>query len=83
MMCSFPCNAFCLDLSLLLSMDMLAVDLTGAPDACPGDPVELWGRHVSVDEVAQHAGTIGYELLTGITARVPRLYEDSGNTAAG
>jgi alanine racemase len=33
--------------------------------------------------VAQHAGTIGYELLTGITARVPRLYEDSGNTAAG
>ena len=66
-----------------VSMDMLAVDLKGAPDACPGDSVELWGRHVSVDEVAQHAGTIGYELLTGITARVPRLYEDSGNTAAG
>ena len=66
-----------------VSMDMLAVDLTGAPDACPGDSVELWGRHVSVDEVAQHAGTIGYELLTGITARVPRLYEDSGNAAAG
>lgn len=58
-----------------VSMDMLAVDLTGAPDAQPGDKVELWGPHVSVDEIAQHAGTIGYELLTGITARVPRVRE--------
>lgn len=56
-----------------VSMDMLAVDLSEAPDAQPGDKVELWGPHVSVDEVAQHAGTIGYELLTGVTARVPRV----------
>ncbi|MDK8464588.1 alanine racemase [Marinobacter sp. SS13-12] len=62
-----------------VSMDMLAVDLTNSPAARPGDTVELWGRHVSVDEVAQHAGTIGYELLTGITARVPRLYDSSGD----
>jgi alanine racemase len=58
-----------------VSMDMLAVDLTEAPDAQPGDKVELWGRHVSVDEVARHAGTIGYELLTGVTVRVPRVLE--------
>ena len=58
-----------------VSMDMLAVDLTQAPDAQPGDKVELWGRHVSVDEVAQHAGTIAYELLTGVTMRVPRVRE--------
>ena len=58
-----------------VSMDMLAVDLTGAPDAQPGDKVELWGRNVSVDEIARHAGTIGYELLTGVTARVPRVRE--------
>lgn len=58
-----------------VSMDMLAVDLTEAPDALPGDKVELWGPHVSVDEIARHAGTIGYELLTGITARVPRVRE--------
>ncbi|WP_150912589.1 alanine racemase [Marinobacter halotolerans] len=58
-----------------VSMDMLAVDLTEAPDAKPGDKVELWGRNVSVDEVAQHAGTIGYELLTGVTVRVPRVHE--------
>lgn len=66
-----------------VSMDMLAVDLTSAPSACPGDPVELWGRHVSVDEVAENAGTIGYELLTGVTARVPRLYEASGSSKTG
>lgn len=57
-----------------VSMDMLAVDLTGAPDAREGDTVELWGRTVGVDEVASCAGTISYELLTGITARVRRQY---------
>ncbi len=57
-----------------VSMDMLAVDLTNSPDARPGDRVELWGPNVSVDEVANHAGTIGYELMTGVTVRVPRDY---------
>jgi len=57
-----------------VSMDMLAVDLTGAPEAREGDSVELWGRTVGVDEVAACAGTISYELLTGITARVARQY---------
>ncbi|MDO3723035.1 alanine racemase [Marinobacter sp. chi1] len=58
-----------------VSMDMLAVDLSGAPDAAEGDTVELWGPNVSVDDVARCAETIAYELLTGITARVPRLYQ--------
>lgn len=58
-----------------VSMDMLAVDLTGAPGAKEGDVVELWGRTVSVDEVAACAGTISYELMTGITGRVPRVYQ--------
>lgn len=57
-----------------VSMDMLAVDLSHAPDAREGDMVELWGDTVGVDEVAGCAGTIAYELLTGITARVPRKY---------
>lgn len=57
-----------------VSMDMLAVDLTNAPEAKVGDRVELWGNTVGVDEVALCAGTISYELLTGITARVPRAY---------
>lgn len=57
-----------------VSMDMLAVDLNQAPGAVVGDRVELWGDQISVDDVAACAGTIGYELLTGVTARVPRHY---------
>lgn len=65
-----------------VSMDMLAVNLSAAPEAKPGDKVELWGDQVPVDEVARHAGTIGYELLTGITVRVPRVYHQQGRGGA-
>jgi alanine racemase len=58
-----------------VSMDMLTVDLSDLPEAAVGDTVELWGAHLPVDEVAQAAGTIGYELLTKVTARVPRRYK--------
>ncbi|MFG0722798.1 alanine racemase [Pseudomonas sp. GLN_6] len=57
-----------------VSMDMLTVDLTDLPQAVEGDAVELWGAQLPVDEVAQAAGTIGYELLSKVTARVPRRY---------
>ncbi|MDH4559305.1 alanine racemase [Pseudomonas sp. BN417] len=57
-----------------VSMDMLAVDLSDMPQARVGDPVELWGAQLPVDELAQACGTIGYELLTKVTARVPRRY---------
>ncbi|MFP3979492.1 alanine racemase [Marinobacter sp. KMM 10035] len=56
-----------------VSMDMLAVDLSNVPEAREGDLVELWGRTVGIDEVASCAGTISYELLTGLTSRVPRV----------
>ncbi|TVP56978.1 MAG: alanine racemase [Halomonadaceae bacterium] len=56
-----------------VSMDMLAVDLTTVPGLGVGAPVELWGQTVSVDEVAEWAGTISYALLTGVLPRVPRL----------
>jgi alanine racemase len=54
-----------------VSMDMLALDLTPIPQAAIGSRVELWGALVSVDRVAQAAGTIGYELLCALAARVP------------
>jgi alanine racemase len=54
-----------------ISMDMLAVDLSLCPDAGVGTPVELWGRDIPIDEVARAAGTIGYELMCGLAARVP------------
>jgi alanine racemase len=56
-----------------VSMDMLAVDLTRLPQAQVGAPVVLWGQDgPSVDTVAQHAGTIGYELLCAVAPRVKR-----------
>jgi len=58
-----------------VSMDMLAIDVTELEDICIGDPIEFWGKYVSVDQVAALSGTISYELLTGVTARVPRFYK--------
>lgn len=57
-----------------VSMDMLCVDLRSQPQAAAGDAVVLWGEGLPVETVAAHAGTIGYELLCGVTARVPRSY---------
>jgi alanine racemase len=56
-----------------VSMDMLTVDLTDLPDAGMGSTVELWGKQVSVNTVAQQAGTIAYELLCNVK-RVPLVY---------
>jgi len=58
-----------------VSMDMLAIDVTDLDPIYIGDSVELWGKYVSVDQVAALSGTISYELLTGVTARVPRIYK--------
>ena len=57
-----------------VSMDMIAVDLSDASGVLIGDEVELWGQNLSVNEVAAHAGTIGYEILAGLTGRVPIQY---------
>ncbi|WP_233238931.1 alanine racemase [Bordetella sp. LUAb4] len=55
-----------------VSMDMLAVDLTPVPMAGVGAPVVLWGEGgPTVDEVAQAAETIGYELMCALAPRVP------------
>lgn len=53
-----------------VSMDLLAIDLRGLPNARVGDPVLLWGPGLPVEEVAAAAGTISYELTCGITRRV-------------
>jgi alanine racemase len=57
-----------------VSMDMISVDLTNHPEARIGDSVELWGKNLSVNEVASSAGTIGYDLLAGLTRRLPLVY---------
>jgi alanine racemase len=59
-----------------VSMDMLTVDLSPVPGASIGSAVELWGANVPVDEVAQAAGTVGYELLCAVAPRVPFVVVD-------
>ncbi len=59
------------------SMDMLTVDLRGIPDPRVGDPVVLWGEGLPVEEVAQCAETIPYELLCSVRLRA-RFIEIGG-----
>lgn len=60
-----------------VSMDMLTIDVTEVPDVALGDQVELWGTHVSVDDVARSCGTIGYELLARLSIRGHYDYQDA------
>jgi alanine racemase len=53
-----------------VSMDMMAVDLTPIANARVGSRVVLWGDGLPIDEVANAAGTIGYELMCALAARV-------------
>jgi alanine racemase len=58
-----------------VSMDMIAVDLTLCADAGFGSEVTVWGKAsngavLSIDEVAQAAGTVGYELMCAVSSRV-------------
>jgi alanine racemase len=57
-----------------VSMDMIGVDLSDIKDAQVGSRVVLWGEGMPVEEVARSAGTISYELLCALTARVPVRY---------
>ncbi len=64
-----------------VSMDMLVVDLGHLPEAGMGSTVTLWGyaangQVLGIDEVAQAAGTLGYELMCALSARVPTLSVD-------
>ena len=54
-----------------VSMDMITVDLTDAPQVDVGAEAELWGANIPVDEVAERSGTVGYELLCALAPRVP------------
>jgi alanine racemase len=54
-----------------VSMDLLTVDLTDVPQVDVGARAELWGEQVTVDEVAEACGTVGYELLCALARRVP------------
>jgi alanine racemase len=67
-------------------MDMLMVDVTDVPAAREGDTVTLIGADggeiIGVDDVAGWAGTVSYEILCGISKRVPRALKDAAVTSA-
>jgi alanine racemase len=62
-----------------VSMDLVTFDVSGVPAAAarPGAFIELLNADYGVDQVAADAGTIGYEVLTGLGARYHRIYRDS------
>ena len=57
-----------------VSMDLVAIDVTGCEAAFPGAWVELLGPNALVDDVADAAGTISYELLVRLSDRAERVY---------
>jgi alanine racemase len=67
-----------------VSMDMAMIDVTGVDGAEEGDEVVVLGDQegplgrdaISADEIASHAGTIPWEILTSISRRVPRFYRE-------
>src|SRR5712671_5761245 len=65
-----------------ISMDLMAIDITDVPNnaARRGHMVTLIGEGITVDELAHHFGTIGYEVLTSLGPRYARLYK--GGAAA-
>lgn len=65
-----------------IAMDMCMVDVTGIDGVVPDDEVVIIGRQggesIDADELAELAGTISWEILAGMSARVPRLYMRGG-----
>jgi alanine racemase len=63
-----------------ISMDLTAVDVSRIPFVSVSDRATLLGRdgrqEITADELADHAGTIPWEIMTGISSRVPRVFRD-------
>jgi Alr-MurF fusion protein len=57
-----------------ISMDLTMIDITGIPGAREGDEVIVFGKELSVSQLAVWAQTIPYEILTGVSQRVKRIY---------
>lgn len=56
-------------------MDMSMIDVTNIPQIKVGDTVEIFGEHISISTYAAWQETIPYEVMTGISQRVKRVYE--------
>ena len=67
-----------------ICMDQLMVDVTDIPGVVPGDKVVLIGSQgeqtITMEQIAEAAGSFNYEFVCGISRRVPRLYRRGGHT---
>lgn len=63
-----------------VSMDLITFDITAVPSGAlnPGDDIEMIGDHQTVDDLADEASTIGYEILTSLGRRYGREYTGGG-----
>jgi alanine racemase len=66
-----------------ISMDLVTVDVTDVPEAesQPGALVEVLGPHLTADDLAEHARTNAYEVMTALGRRYARVYVDSEHHA--
>ena len=55
-------------------MDMTMIDVTDIPNVKEGDDVILFGAELPIQQLASWAGTIPYEIMTGVSQRVKRVY---------
>jgi len=64
-----------------ISMDVTVVNISSLPNVSLGDVATLIGsddgEQIKLDDVAEQAGTIGYEILTGLSSRLPRIWKGS------
>lgn len=64
-----------------ICMDMCMADVTDVPECDVGDEVIIFGGDVPVEELAEAAGTINYEVTCALSRRVPRLYVQAKGAA--
>ncbi|MBP6231566.1 MAG: hypothetical protein KA397_07985, partial [Paludibacteraceae bacterium] len=57
-----------------ICMDISMIDITDIPNVQEGESVIVIGGDIHINELAQKSGTIPYEILTGISQRVKRIY---------
>jgi alanine racemase len=55
-------------------MDMTMIDVTDIANVKEGDEVIVFGNELSIQQIAEWANTISYEIMTGISQRVKRVY---------
>lgn len=65
-----------------ICMDMAMIDLTGKPRVDVGSEIEIFGEKNPIENMAEAAGTIPYELVCSVSKRVPRTYIEDGRVVS-